>query len=139
MKKSLMICLMVGALVCAFALPSVIAGNAPAANMILKAPEGTKMTKAPVAFPHKLHEDSGIACLTCHHEAKTNEEIQSCSAEGCHTNTDKKAKKDPKGFYAAWHSKKSEISCMGCHRKEKKAGKTNVPVACKDCHPKKTK
>lgn len=136
MKKSLMISLMVAALVCAFALPSVIAGNTPAPEMVLKAPAGAKMTKTPVAFPHKKHEDAGLDCLTCHHKAASKDAIVGCAVEGCHTNTDKKAKKDPKGFYAAFHSKKSDASCLGCHKKLKKEGK-KVPVACKDCHPKK--
>jgi len=136
MKKSLMISLMVAALVCAFALPSVIAGAKAPEQILMKAPAGAKMTKAPVDFPHKKHEDAGIDCMTCHHKAESKDAIKGCSVEGCHTNTDKKAKKDPKGFYAAFHSKKSDASCLGCHKKEKKAGK-KVPVSCKACHPKK--
>lgn len=132
MKKSLIISLMVAALVCAFALPSVIAGNAAPDNIVMKAPNGEKMTKAPVDFPHKAHVDNGLDCMTCHHKATDKNAITGCSVEGCHTNTDKKAKKDPKGFYAAFHAKKSEASCLGCHKKLKKG-----PKGCKDCHPKK--
>lgn len=136
MKKSLMISLMVAALVCVFALPAVIAGNAPADTMVLKAPEGTKMTKTAVDFPHKTHVDGGLDCMTCHHKAASKDAIKGCAVEGCHTDASKAAKKDPKGFYQAYHSKKSEASCLGCHKKVKAEGKT-VPVACKDCHPKK--
>ncbi len=135
MKKSLMISLMVAALVCAFALPSVIAGNAPAPEMTLEVPAGAKATKAPVMFPHKKHEDAGLDCLTCHHKAKSKDDCKSCASEGCHVDASKAAKKDPKGFYSAFHSKKSEASCLGCHKAQKKAGK-NVPVSCKQCHPK---
>ncbi len=136
MKKSLMISLMVAALVCVFALPAVIAGNAPADQMVLKAPDGVKATKAPVDFPHKAHVDTGIDCMTCHHKATDKNAIKGCAAEGCHTDGSKAAKKDPKGFYQAWHSKKSDASCVGCHKTAKKEGKS-VPVGCKDCHPKK--
>ncbi len=136
MKKSLMISLMVAALVCVFALPAVIAGNAPADNMVLKAPEGAKMSKAPVDFGHKSHETKGIDCMVCHHKSTDKASITGCAVEGCHTDASKGAKKDPKGFYQAFHSKKSDASCLGCHKKEKKAGK-KPPVGCKDCHPKK--
>lgn len=136
MKKSLIISLMVAALVCVFALPAVIAGNAPADDMVLKAPAGAKMSKAPVAFPHKTHETKGVDCMTCHHKAESKDAIKGCSVEGCHADASKGAKKDPKGFYQAFHSKKSDASCLGCHKKLKKEGK-KVPVACKQCHPKK--
>lgn len=136
MKKSLIISLMVAALVCVFALPAVIAGNKAADNMVLKAPEGVKMTKAPVDFPHKQHVDAKLDCFTCHHKSTDQNAIGGCSVEGCHTDASKAAKKDPKGFYQAFHSKKSDASCLACHKKVKKEGK-QVPVGCKECHPKK--
>ena len=134
MKKSLMICLMVGALVCVFALPAVIAGNAAPDNIVMKAPEGQKMTKSPVDFPHKAHVDQGLDCMACHHKAESKEAIGSCSAAGCHVDASKGAKKDPKGFYQAFHNKKNKASCVGCHKMEKKG-----PKGCKECHPKKKK
>jgi hypothetical protein len=133
MKKSLMICLMVGALVCIFALPAVIAGAAAPDSVTMKAPNDQKMTKPAVVFPHKKHADSGIDCLVCHHKAKSKDAITSCTVEGCHVDASKAAKKDPKGFYQAFHSKASDASCLACHKKEKKAGKA-APVGCKDCH-----
>ncbi|QGY39122.1 cytochrome C [Pseudodesulfovibrio cashew] len=135
MKKVLLISLMVAALVCAFALPSVIAGNAPADEMTLEVPAGAKATKTAVAFPHKKHADAGLDCLTCHHKAASKDAVKGCASEGCHVDASKAAKKEPTGFYQAFHSKKSDASCLGCHKKMKKEGK-NVPVACKDCHPK---
>ncbi len=131
-----MISLMVAALVCVFALPAVIAGNAPADVITMKAPEGQKMTKAPVDFPHKQHVDAKIDCMVCHHKDTDKNAIKGCASEGCHVDASKGAKKDPKGFYQAFHSKKSDASCLACHKKEKKAGK-KVPVACKECHPQK--
>ena len=137
MKKSLMISLMVAALVCVFALPAVIAGNAAPDNITMKAPEGVKMTKTPDDFTHKKHaEDYKIDCLTCHHKAADKNAVKGCASEGCHADASKAAKKDPKGFYQAFHNKKAKASCLGCHKAEKKAGKA-APVGCKDCHPKK--
>ncbi len=137
MKKSLIISLMVAALVCVFALPAVIAGNAAPDTVTMKAPEGARMTKPAVVFPHKAHADNGLDCMTCHHKAKSKDAVKACASEGCHTDASKGAKKDPKGFYAAFHSKKSEASCLGCHKKTKKskAGK-KLPVSCKVCHAK---
>jgi len=132
MKKSLMICLMVAALVCVFALPAVIAGNAAPDMITMKAPNGQKMTKPAVDFPHKKHVDAGNDCLVCHHKETDKNAIKACSVDGCHADADKAAKKDPKGFYQAFHAKDSKASCLGCHKAEKKG-----PVACKDCHPKK--
>jgi len=138
MKKSLIICLMVVALVCVFALPAVIAGNTAADVIVMKAPGGAKMTKTAVTFPHKAHVDGGLDCLTCHHKAESKDAVKGCAVEGCHADASKAAKKDPKGFYQAFHQKKSEASCLGCHKKVKtsKAGK-KLPVSCKACHPKK--
>ncbi|BCS88554.1 cytochrome c3 family protein [Pseudodesulfovibrio sediminis] len=135
MKKILIISLMVAALVCVFALPAVIAGNAAPDNMTLTVPEGAKATKTPVAFPHKAHVDMGMDCMVCHHKAESKDAISGCAVEGCHMDASKAAKKDPKGFYQAFHSKKAKASCLGCHKAEKKAGKA-APVGCKDCHPK---
>ena len=135
MKKSLIIGLMVAALICVFALPAVIAANAPADVITMTVPAGEKATKAEVVFPHKKHVDGGLDCLVCHHKAADKDSIKGCSIEGCHTDASKGAKKDPKGFYQAFHSKASDASCLACHKKEKKAGKA-VPVGCKECHPK---
>ncbi|MBI9081574.1 MAG: cytochrome c3 family protein [Pseudodesulfovibrio sp.] len=137
MKKSLIISLMVAALVCVFALPAVIAGNTAPDTITMKAPEGAKMTKPAVVFPHKGHVDSGLDCLTCHHKAASKDAVKGCASEGCHVDASKAAKKDPKGFYQAFHSKSSDSSCLACHKKTKtsKAGK-KLPVACKVCHAK---
>ncbi|NDV19676.1 cytochrome C [Pseudodesulfovibrio sp. JC047] len=137
MKKSLMISLMVVALVCVFALPAVIAGNAAPDQITITAPEGVKATKTPVDFPHKMHADSGIDCLVCHHKDESKDAVKSCAAEGCHVDASKAAKKKPEGFYQAFHNKKSKTSCLGCHKAEKKAGNKKAPVSCKACHPKK--
>lgn len=129
MKKSFLISLMVAALVCAFALPNVMAGKEVPADMVLKAPEGMKAKKTPVQFSHGKHSaEYKIDCMTCHHKAKSEADIKGCAVAGCH---DQPGKKESNAFYAAYHSKKSDASCVACHKKMKKG-----PKSCKECHPK---
>ncbi len=135
MKKTLLICMVAAALVCAFALPSLYAVDAPG-DMVLKAPAGAKMTKAPVDFSHKGH--AALDCTKCHHTWDGKAAVKKCSAEGCHVDTSKKGKKKPTSFYSAFHSKK-DMSCVGCHKALKKAKKATGPTKCGDCHPKKKK
>lgn len=135
MKKTLLISMVTAALVCAFALPSLYAVDAPG-DMVLKAPAGAKMTKAPVDFSHKGH--AAIDCAKCHHTWDGKAEVKKCSAEGCHVDTSKKGKKKPTSFYSAFHAK-SDMSCVGCHKALKKAKKATGPTKCGDCHPKKKK
>ena len=133
MKKSLMISLMVAALVCVFALPVVIAGAAAPDTITMQVPAGAEATKAAVTFAHKKHVDRGLDCLVCHHKAASKDDAKSCASEGCHSDASKAAKKEPTGYYSAFHSKAGTASCLACHKTEKKAGK-NPPVGCKDCH-----
>jgi len=95
-------------------------------------PEGMKATKTLVDFSHEKHGTAKIECATCHHTWDGKSDIKSCSVSGCH---DQPGKKGNTTFYIAFHSKKSETSCLGCHKIVKKGG-TPVPVACKSCHPK---
>ncbi|MFP4072340.1 MAG: cytochrome c3 family protein [Desulfovibrionales bacterium] len=134
--KKLVISLISGALLCAFVIPSLYAVDVPA-DMVLKAPEGVEMKQSPVDFSHTTHAD--LECTACHHEWDGESEVQSCSAEGCHDIFEAKSpkdKRDPRFFYNAWHDRKSEISCVGCHAALKKAGEATGPIGCADCHPK---
>lgn len=96
-------------------------------------PEGMKATKTLVDFSHTKHGAANIECVTCHHTWDGASEVKSCAAPGCH---DQPGKKEVNSFYNAFHAKKSETSCLGCHKTAKKSGKANVPVSCKSCHPK---
>ncbi|KAB1442762.1 cytochrome c3 family protein [Pseudodesulfovibrio senegalensis] len=129
MKKALLTSLVVAALVCAFALPNLSAATKAPADMVLKAPEGMKMKKTPVAFPHGKHEALLKDCKVCHHTYEGSGDVKGCSSAGCH---DQASKKEKMSFYKAFHDKKSKVSCLGCHKAEKKG-----PKSCKDCHPKK--
>ena len=126
MKKVILMSLMVVALMCAMVL-SAAAADAPA-DMVLKAPEGMKATKAEVAFAHGKHAaEYGIKCLTCHHKAADEASIKGCAIAGCH---DQPGKKEANAFYVAFHGK-SDSSCVGCHKTMAKG-----PKSCKECHPK---
>ena len=131
MKKTLVISLMCAALVCAFALPSLYAVDAPA-DMELHVPDGAKATKSPVPFSHKGH--ASLECKTCHHKWDGKGDIKGCASEGCHT--DMKDKRGDNSYYKAFHDR-SETSCMGCHKALKKAKKDTGPTSCTQCHPKK--
>jgi len=101
-------------------------------DMKLAPPEGWKATKTLVDFSHDLHATAKVDCVTCHHTWDQKSDIKSCAASGCH---DQPGKKGKNTFYTAFHAKKSETSCLGCHKIVKKEGKV-VPVSCKSCHPK---
>ena len=133
MKKTLLIGMVTAALVCAFALPSLYAVDAPG-DMVIKVPAGAKSTKTPVKFSHKGH--AAVDCATCHHTWDGKAAIKKCDSEGCHIDASKKGKKEPTSFYSAFHAKKDN-SCVGCHKAMKKAKKNTGPTKCGDCHPKK--
>ena len=130
MKKHLIV-LFSAFLVCAFALPSLYAVEAPKGDMMIAVPAGEKATKAPVKFGHEGHK--ALECTACHHTWDGKGEVKSCAAEGCHT--DLKDKKAKTSFYQAFHANAPQ-SCLGCHKAVKKEGKKTGPVACNDCHPK---
>lgn len=104
------------------------------ADLKLGPPEGMKASKALVDFSHTKHDAADVACVKCHHTWDGKTDVKSCAASGCH---DQPGKKGVNSFYVAFHSKKSEASCVGCHKIVKKRDKKPVPVSCKACHPKK--
>jgi hypothetical protein len=102
-------------------------------DLKLGPPENIKASKTLVDFSHNKHGAAKIDCVTCHHAWDGKSEVKKCGTAGCH---DQPGKKGDNAFYTAFHSKKSEASCLGCHKKVKKQGNANVPVSCKSCHPK---
>ena len=119
---------------CVLVLTVSVASAAPEAPAELKLgpPEGYKATKTMVDFSHTKHANAKVECASCHHTWDGKSEIKSCASAACH---DQPGKKGETAFYNAFHSKKSDTSCLGCHKIMKKDGKV-VPVACKDCHTK---
>ena len=126
--------IMITMTLCVLILASALAWAAVEAPADLKLgpPEGMKVSKPLVDFSHEKHDAAKIECASCHHTWDGKAEVQSCSTAACH---DQSGKKGTTAFYTAFHSKKSEISCLGCHKIVKKEGKP-VPVSCKACHAK---
>jgi hypothetical protein len=114
MSRKLAIILIAIVVAMAFGAPAAFSADAPDTVTIKKV--GDK--KSAVTFSHAGHAKT-IDCFTCHHAAKTKEEIKGCAE--CHG-------KDEKASPAktAYHN-----NCKGCHQKQK-AG----PTKCNDCHPK---
>jgi hypothetical protein len=134
MRKILFVCLLAAGLIGVFSLPSLwAAGKEAPADMVIKAPEGAATTQAPANFSHKKH---ALDCKACHHKLDAAKDNYKCSGKGCHDNVDPQDKTSDKSFYRAYHDAASVKSCLGCHKKEKAAGK-NAPVVCTQCHPKK--
>ena len=122
-------------MLCMLILVAALAGAATDAPADLKLgpPEGMKATKTLVDFSHTKHDAAKIDCTACHHTWDGKSDVKSCATAGCHDQTGKKGKN---AFYTAFHSKKSENSCLGCHKIVKKKDGKPVPVSCKACHPK---
>lgn len=104
MKKSLLVCLVCAALVCAFALPNLQATDAPAGAISMTAMGGNAVT-----FNHSSH--ASLKCEECHHQG----DAYKCTDAGCHDIMDKKDK-SAASWYNAVHSKKAALStCVSCH------------------------
>lgn len=86
--------------------------------------------KKPVTFDHEKHVKAHkIKCRTCHHETKETKKAKPCAS--CHAGKAKKEKGKLTPGCAEASSKKNpyHITCVGCHKKQKKGPKT-----CKACH-----
>ncbi|MEW6379603.1 MAG: cytochrome c3 family protein [bacterium] len=118
-----------------FSLSMITAGSAQSPSsgtrippeVIMKVPEGVKNRKAPVPFPHAKHKD--FDCTLCHHNAYETLVMNKCSANGCHSNAQKREGTD--SFYGAFHNvfEQHDRSCLDCHKTRGKG-----PTSCKDCH-----
>ena len=85
-----------------------------------------KKKKPGVAFDHQAHAmKRKIKCKTCHHNGKH----QSCATAKCHLG--KAEGKRPGCAEMSLKKNPYHITCIGCHKKEKKKG---APTTCKGCH-----
>ncbi len=125
MKKLLLISLLITALVGVLTVSMVAAAKAPADGLAMDYP-GAKAKYAPIKFNHSTH--AALACEKCHHKMN---EASDMKCTSCHSDTSKAAKRNPEGYDYAFHNRKSESSCVGCH-KSMKSG----PTKCNDCHTK---
>jgi c(7)-type cytochrome triheme protein len=95
---------------------------------------GHRNSRSGVFFPHELHMDS-LDCLTCHHVFENGEntleedEIDddgSASCRNCHDSS------TAINLEMAYHRQ-----CISCHRDLNRNLDNDLPITCKDCHPKK--
>ena len=93
--------------------------------------DGYTPKKGDVVFNHASHME--IACADCHHTVADTYAFQGCMTEGCHD--DPTIKPEYSSVYRAFHTTKDTTkSCVGCHRKLKREGTGDAPLACKSCH-----
>jgi len=123
----------------------------PVGTIIIKAPEGVKMKRAEVAFPHSTHFN--YKCQECHHKWDGTSQIPSCTASKCHdlmkspakaANANPDSDLDVRYYKTAYHK-----GCIGCHKAIKAKNKTlstsnrtikknlqkTGPTGCVKCHP----
>ncbi len=124
----------------------------PTGTITIKAPEGVKMKRTEVAFPHSTH--FSYKCQECHHKWNGSSQIPSCTASNCHdlTKSPKKAANQAaepdlaiRYYKTAYHTE-----CIGCHKEIKAKNKAQAmstgfapkdlqktgPTGCVKCHPK---
>jgi hypothetical protein len=69
-----------------------------------------------VPFSHDLHTGAGFECTQCHHMG-SGQDVQSCSAAGCHDYTN--VSEEMNEYYSFWRAthviKGNETSCLSCH------------------------
>ena len=96
MKKGLFIAIISAVLVCAFALPSLFAEDAPADGLTMDHWKSEKNNKV-ATFNHSTHK--AIDCKECHHTG----DYKSCVTAGCHDVFDNKDKTE-KSYYKILHA-----------------------------------
>ncbi|MDR3045667.1 MAG: cytochrome c family protein [Desulfovibrio sp.] len=102
-------------------------------------PQGAKLAKPRVPFPHEAHTPT-VDCGTCHHKGYVDGGPMKCASKDCHdvvvdaeTGTPKD-RENPRYFRNAFHGEGP--SCNACHARLLAAGKAAGPVECRDCHNK---
>jgi hypothetical protein len=89
-------------------------------------------SKGDVTFPHKKHagpadaDGFAITCETCHHTLKDGSKAQSCSSEGCHSETSEINVRN------AFH----QLCYKGCHKTKNADEGKAAPTKCSECHKK---
>ena len=97
--------------------------------------EERKKSRNEVHFPHAVHMDA-YECLDCHHDYQNGENVLdeddldeegAAACSSCHTPS---ATIDLKRAY--------HRQCMNCHRDINRQPDYDLPITCKDCHPKRS-
>lgn len=68
-----------------------------------------------VKMSHRVHEEHGIGCETCHHKKGNDDRIKTCAAPGCHTGV--KGFRVMHGLCEDCHNARQPVreKCMRCH------------------------
>ena len=101
------------------------------ADMTLESTIDKANKPKPAIFPHKKHQDAGIACADCHHGAADGKQtpyVEGMKIEKCESCHNKGAGLGPK---TSTYKDVAHTNCKGCHKAEAKG-----PTKCAGCHPK---
>ncbi|MFZ5766377.1 MAG: cytochrome c3 family protein [Thermodesulfobacteriota bacterium] len=128
MIKKTIVCAAAFAVLAGFTVP-VMADNGPA-DITLQATIDAAPKPKPAVFPHKKHQDAGLACGECHHgkgaDGKKTDYTDGMKIEKCESCHNKAAglPKEVATFKDAAHT-----NCKGCHQTMGKG-----PTKCAECH-----
>ncbi|MBI5556116.1 MAG: cytochrome c3 family protein [Deltaproteobacteria bacterium] len=129
MVKKIIVCATAFAFLAGFAAFSSAADKGPETLTLQSTVDKSDKPK-PATFPHKKHQDAGLACGECHHgkgadgkQAAYTDGMKIEKCESCHN----KAAGMPKE--AATFKDAAHTNCKGCHQKGGKG-----PTKCPECH-----
>lgn len=128
MIKKTIVCATAFAFLAGFAVPA-ISSDAGPESITLESTIDVAAKPKPAVFPHKKHQDAGLACGECHHGAADGKQVPYvdgdavAKCESCHN---KAAGLGPKtsSFKDVAHT-----NCKGCHKEK------GVDNKCATCHP----
>jgi len=123
----------------------------PVGHILLQAPGDIKPKRSPVDLPHSRHFTYN--CQICHHTWEGDENLQTCTASGCHDQVNRPKSidgrpPDPKQEIAYFKTAFHQL-CITCHKDiqqqnldlelslkqiKGKLPKTG-PTSCNQCHP----
>lgn len=102
-----------------------------AKTLTMKPPAEMEAKQGPVAWPHLAHAMQ-YGCGICHHKWQPKEEALPQKCFTCHNN---ESQQGAPNFFVAFHNRKSDKSCLGCHSALKKENpETPAPLVCTQCH-----
>ncbi|MFW5752111.1 MAG: cytochrome c3 family protein [bacterium] len=100
--------------------------------IIMDTLEEGERTLPVITFDHLSHA-MDYGCATCHHKWDPATEAAPTDCFDCHSNTEER--KGPDSYFAAFHDRQSEFSCVGCHAVANQEDESlGAPIRCNDCH-----
>jgi hypothetical protein len=100
-------------------------------TLTMEPPAEMEAKQGPVTWPHLAHAMQ-YGCSICHHKWQPEEEALPQKCFTCHNNENQQGAPN---FFVAFHDRKSDKSCLGCHSALKKENpETPAPLVCTQCH-----